>query len=187
MSLPALSDLDVHKISAPFGVGYPDNLRVFYSPVDQVHDALLDLVNSAEKSVVLAMYGYDDDQLHEAILRHLQNPQILVQLTLDSSQAAGKHEAALLEHAALPGNSVAIGRSEKGAIMHLKTLVIDGLDTVTGSTNWSQGGENDQDNEMTVIRSVEHALEASTRISMIHSFILKAAAAKAATLPAATE
>lgn len=176
MSLKNLSDLDGHKTSTPFGVGYPDNLRVFYSPVDEVHPVLIDLVNSATKSVVLAMYGYDDDALHEAILAKLKDPNILVSLTLDSSQAGGKHEAALLEHAALPSNMVAIGRSEKGAIMHMKILVIDGLDTVTGSTNWSDGGENKQDNELTVVRSVEHALEATTRIQHVHQNMLAKAA-----------
>ena len=178
MSLAALSDLDIYK-TVPFGIGYPDNLRVFYSPVDKVHEALCAIIASAEKSVTLAMYGYDDDALHAEIMKHLQNPNMLVQLTLDSSQAGGKHEKELLAHADFPGNSVAIGRSEKGAIMHLKTAIIDGIDTVTGSTNWSTGGENDQDNEMTVVRSVEHALEASTRIGMIHSFMLKKAQATA--------
>lgn len=167
-----MSELDVHKTSTPFGVGYPENLRVFYSPVDEVHQVLIQLIASADKSIQLAMYGYDDDEIHAEILKHLQNPQMLVQLTLDSSQAAGKHEAALLAHAALPGNSVAIGRSEKGAIMHMKVVVIDNLDTVTGSTNWSEGGENKQDNELTVVRSQPHAVEASTRISLIHSFML---------------
>jgi hypothetical protein len=39
----------------------------FYSPVDEVHDALAALIASASKSVVVSMYGYDDDQLDEAI------------------------------------------------------------------------------------------------------------------------
>jgi phosphatidylserine/phosphatidylglycerophosphate/cardiolipin synthase-like enzyme len=74
-------------------------------------------------------------------------------MSLDSTQAAGKAERDLLASWLndKPGNSIAIGHSEKSAIMHLKMVIIDGVDVVTGSTNWSEGGDTKQDNQMTVI------------------------------------
>ncbi len=145
MALQSLELLDQYKVT-PFPPGYPANARTFYSPVDNVHAALTDLLQSATKSLVIAMFGYDDDQLNQVVHAQLDSANVYVQMSLDKSQAGGVHEAQVLtslsewENAKV-GNSIAIGRSEKGAIMHLKLVIVDGLDVITGSTNWSTSGE----------------------------------------------
>jgi phosphatidylserine/phosphatidylglycerophosphate/cardiolipin synthase-like enzyme len=181
MALKSLTDLDQYK-AAPFAPGYPDTSRTFYSPVDQVHEALKALLASADKSIVVAMYGYDDPDLNTALQSALKDENMYVQMSLDSTQAAGKAEKALLAPWLNDkiGNSIAIGHSEKSAIMHLKMVIIDGVDVITGSTNWSTGGESKQDNQLTVIRDPYMCAEARSRIDIIHDGMLKQMAAAAA-------
>jgi phosphatidylserine/phosphatidylglycerophosphate/cardiolipin synthase-like enzyme len=186
VALASLTDLDRFK-AAPFVPGYPALTRTFYSPVDDVHGALLALLRSVSKSAVIAMYGYDDVDLDAAIRHALDSEQVYVQMSLDSTQAAGKAEAAILARwdNTKVGNSIAVGQSERHAIQHMKLVIIDMLDVVTGSTNWSTGGETRQDNQLTVVRDPLVAAEARARCDIIHDAMLKALAAKRTSPPAA--
>jgi phosphatidylserine/phosphatidylglycerophosphate/cardiolipin synthase-like enzyme len=167
MSVKNFSDLAKYA-ARPFPLGYPvDSHITLYSPDDNLHGALGYFIDSVEHSLSLAMYGFDDDTLATAVLRKLQDDKIYVQLVLDSTQAAGKHEKALLATVNYPSNTVVIGRSEKNAIMHLKTGSIDGLQSFSGSTNWSDSGENKQDNELTFVQEPLIAFRTRHKIDLI--------------------
>ena len=180
-----LAALDACKAGG-FPNDYPTDRRTFYSPVDDVHGALLAVVTSATRSLSIAMFGYDDDDLHAVILAKMTDPEITVQISLDSSQAGGKHEAALIAAWLNPSvptpltSIVSVGRSERGAIQHMKAVAVDGRVIVTGSTNWSDGGETKQDNQATVIVNRAEAYELQRRMDAIHLDQLQKAAAKAA-------
>lgn len=173
MTTHALGDLSVldHFAAAPFPPTYPADRRRFYSPIDDVHGVLDAVVSSATRSLFIAMYGYDDDEL-AGIVAKLEDSSVAVQLTLDSSQAAGVHEKALLATEHYPASTVAIGRSEKGAIMHLKQAVVDGVIVVDGSTNWSTSGESKQDNSMLVLLDATEAAVVTARLAAIHADML---------------
>lgn len=169
--LADLSVLDRFK-AAPFPPGYPSNMRTLYAPVDLDHEALKFMLSTAQKSLVVAMFGYNDPELADIILAKLTAEHVYVQLTLDSRQAAGAGERKLLAREHYPASSVAIGHSEHGDIMHLKMVIIDGVYVITGSTNWSTGGEAKQDNQLTIIADAYLAAEARARIDAIHANML---------------
>lgn len=168
-------ELGQYKAGGRFLDGYPSDVRTFYSPVDNVHDLLVSLLTSTQKSIVLNMFGYDDDDLNNIILEKLEDDHVYVQISLDKTQAGGKHERELLakwKNDAI-GNSIAIGDSSKGAISHMKIVIVDGVYTVRGSTNWSLSGEDKQDNELTLFNNAVIAAETRAELDRNHDEMLK--------------
>ncbi len=172
----AWEGLAVYKAEGRFLDGYPDDQRTFFAPRDNVHGLLVALLNSAQHSIVVNMFGYDDDELNKIIQGKLADEKVYVQMSLDRSQAAGAHEKQILAQWANDafGNSIAIGTSSvHNAISHLKIVIVDGVYTVKGSTNWSLSGEQQQDNELTLSRNAVVAAETRAILDLNHDFMLK--------------
>lgn len=156
-------------------MGYPQNVRRLFAPIDNVHGAIVAFCNATRTSLASAMYGWDDDEIDQLFRSKLEADHIPVQLALDKTQAGGVHERELLKKWSADeiGNSVAIGRSSKGAISHTKLIVIDGIITIQGSTNLSDSGESKQNNECTFVLDPVFAAETRSRIDVIHDEMLK--------------
>ena len=92
------------------------------------------------------MFGYDDDELNDILMQLVFDPTVTMLITLDKSQAGGKHEKALLDadrtkNLAAFNTHFAIGQSATHQISHTKGFVADGKVAGEGSTNWSTSGE----------------------------------------------
>jgi phosphatidylserine/phosphatidylglycerophosphate/cardiolipin synthase-like enzyme len=169
-------ELGKYKAEGRFLDGYPDDQRSFFAPRDDIHGLLVALLASAQHSIAVNMYGYDDDELNRIIQGKLADERIYVQMSLDRSQAGNAHEKQILaswDNNAF-GNSIAIGTSSvHNAISHLKIVIVDGVYTVKGSTNWSLSGEQKQDNELSLSRNAVIAAETRAILDLNHDFMLK--------------
>jgi phosphatidylserine/phosphatidylglycerophosphate/cardiolipin synthase-like enzyme len=169
-------DLAQYKAEGRFLDGYPDDQRTFFAPRDNIRGLLVALLGSAQHSIVVNMYGYDDDELNKIIQTKLADDNVYVQMSLDRSQAAGAHEKQILDTWGNNsfGNSIAIGTSSvHNAISHLKIVIVDGVYTVKGSTNWSLSAEQEQDNELSLSRNAVIAAETRGVLDLNHDFMLK--------------
>jgi phosphatidylserine/phosphatidylglycerophosphate/cardiolipin synthase-like enzyme len=169
-------NLAQYKADGRFLDGYPDDQRTFFSPRDNVHGLLVALLGSAQHSIVVNMFGYDDDELNKIIQAKLADQNVYVQMSLDRSQSTTAHEKQILAswNNNAFGNSIAIGTSSvHNAISHLKIVIVDGVYTVKGSTNWSLSGEEQQDNELSLSRNAVIAAETRAVLDLNHDFMLK--------------
>lgn len=114
---------------------------------DDVHSILLELISKEKMGLKLNMFGFDDQELNDAILALFKDPGIKVQISLDKSQAGGVHEKQIIQadeqkDPADFSSSFCILQSATHQISHTKGGVLLGQGIwFEGSTNWSASGE----------------------------------------------
>lgn len=130
------------KLSSGYGNSY-----LFFVGRDDCHNILLDLIQAEKLSLKMNMFGYDDQELNDAIIALFSDPSVHVQISLDKSQAGGVHEKAIIaaDQTQEPSdfaNSFTILESATHQISHTKggVLASQGI-YFEGSTNWSASGE----------------------------------------------
>jgi hypothetical protein len=141
-----LDELAVFTAEQAFGPTASPDFRVFYVGRDDVHGVLMYLYTRVSLSVKMNMFGYDDDALNSVLMGLVQNPSVMVQVTLDKSQASCPAEKAILssdvaQDAGGFANDFVVGDSPTDQISHTKGGVLDGIVAFEGSTNWSSSGE----------------------------------------------
>jgi hypothetical protein len=141
-----LDDLAQYTCEGAFGPTASPDFRVFYVGRDDVHGVLVHLYTRVRLSVKMNMFGYDDDQLNQILFGLVHDPTVMVQVTLDKTQATGANEKGILQSDAASDPTAyaadfAVGQSDTHQISHTKGGVLDGIVAFEGSTNWSASGE----------------------------------------------
>jgi hypothetical protein len=141
-----LQDLQPYTQEKVYATTASKDFHLFYVGRDDVHGILRHVLSRVSVSLYLNMFGFDDDELNEILKKIAVDKTITMLVTLDKSQAGGKHEKALLDadrkaDLALFNTHVAIGQSLTHQISHTKGFVADGKVAGEGSTNWSVSGE----------------------------------------------
>ena len=150
-----LTDLEQFTQEKTYATTASKDFHLFYVGRDDVHDILKYVLSRVSVSLYLNMFGFDDDELNAILMKLALDPSVTMLVTLDKSQAGGKHEKALLDadrehNLALFNTHVVtkthvqefvIGQSATHQISHTKGFVADGRVAGEGSTNWSDSGE----------------------------------------------
>lgn len=132
-----------------------DHLEVYFAPEDGAAARLLELIYTAQESILILAYAFTSDELAEAILRRAQAG-VMVSGVMERSQyqsnAGSEYDRFRLE-----GLDVRLDGNPRN--MHHKALVIDGRIVATGSYNFSANSEKQNDENLLVIDSPEIAAQ----------------------------
>lgn len=142
----SLADLQPYTLEQQYSSNASKDFHLFFVGRDDVHDILKHIIARVRVSLYMNMFGYDDDELNEIIMEKVMDPNITVVITLDESQAGGKHEKALIDADKAKSltefnTHFVVGKSATHQISHTKGFVADGRVAAEGSTNWSVSGE----------------------------------------------
>jgi len=111
------------------------NVSIWFPPAqgNEVKSEIINLINSASKSLYAAVYDINDSDIVSALLS-AHKKGIDVKVVMDDAQAETEKDIVS------PLNSAEILKTDndKSALMHNKFVVIDGAKVLTGSTNWTE-------------------------------------------------
>jgi phosphatidylserine/phosphatidylglycerophosphate/cardiolipin synthase-like enzyme len=115
----------------PIMISPPKDSEVCFSPQDPCDLKLIKFLDTAEKSIDIAIYDINIDELVHHLL--LKAKKIPVRIVVDRRQSKGSHS--LVNLLIKAGAQVRFGRQR--GIMHNKFMIIDGKAIETGSFNYT--------------------------------------------------
>ncbi len=129
----------------------------FVTPtVDQVIERrLIEAIDQAEGSIIIAMYSFTDDELGAAVVRAYKRG-VDVRILLDEAQESGTQGR---EWPKLVAAGIPVSIEHVVGLMHHAFVVIDTKLTVTGSYNWTASADEDNFENVIFIECPEIAWE----------------------------
>jgi phosphatidylserine/phosphatidylglycerophosphate/cardiolipin synthase-like enzyme len=123
-------------------------LDIYFSPDDGVLNALVPLLNSAQKSIYFLAYSFTSNELGD-IVREKAKDGLTVEGVMDDGQVAS-NKGTEYDPFKQAGLKVRKDGNQDG-LMHHKVFVIDGKIVAFGSYNFSQSAETTNDENLIII------------------------------------
>ena len=131
-----------------------ESIEVYFSPGGGAQKALIERFEAARSEILVAMYIFTNQELADALIA-AHEKDIRVNILLDGSQDERAFSRGRYLHE--KGVTVRVDRShmlfpgESQGIMHNKYAIIDSITVITGSYNWTQAAEIQNDENLFII------------------------------------
>ncbi len=117
-------------------------MRTYFLPFEAilVEEAILSLLDSATKTIHLALYGFTDEKMCNKLIE-LSTRGVDIKAVMDATEASTARQKVLLEKMLNAGITVAVGRSPVNSqLLHSKMIIVDSKSVEWGSMNYSPSG-----------------------------------------------
>ena len=122
-------------------------VSVFFSPQDKaISREILPLINKAERYIYIPTFVLTHQSLTDALI-NAKKRGVDVKIILDGTSSTQLHT----KHHVLRTAGVPVKAENYAGKMHMKTIIIDDKYTILGSMNFSNSGENRNDENMVLI------------------------------------
>ncbi len=141
-------------------------IQVYFSPNGGCTDAVVREIAAARSTILVQAYSFTSAPIAKALIdAHKRG--VDVRVVLDKSQRTEKYSSADFLH----NMGIPISIDARHAIAHNKIMVIDGQTVITGSFNFTKAAEENNAENLLVIRSPELAAKyaANWKVHADHS------------------
>ncbi len=141
-----------HNASNVFKSG-DSTIKVYFSPQDKTaKNALVPLIENAQKYIYLPVFVITHKDMTEALIK-AKNRGVDVKIILDATATRTNHST----HTVIRSAGIPLKTENYAGKIHNKSMIIDDKYVVTGSMNFSNSGENRNDENCMIIENTDLA------------------------------
>lgn len=134
-------------VSKPVTVPATGSIEVAFSPNFGATGTIVKALQEAKKSILVQAYSFTSKEIAQA-LADAKKRGVDVKVILDKSQETEKYTSATF----LANQQIPVKIDRAFAIAHSKIMIIDETNVITGSFNFTQAAENNNAENVLVIR-----------------------------------
>ena len=137
-----------HNEKTPKGDKKFNNVQVYFSPQDKgITNGILPLIKSARNYIYIPAFVITEKRITSELIRAKQRG-VDVRVIADALNASTKHS----KHKELRSAGILVKAENYAGKMHSKTMIIDDEYLIIGSMNFSNSGENKNDENMIILK-----------------------------------
>lgn len=130
-----------------------ENLKIYFSPQDKpILQGVVPLIKNAKNYIYVPTFFITEKHLIQELI-NAKNRGVDVRIIVDAVSASNKYSA----HKTLRNNGILVKTENFAGKMHAKTIIIDDEYLILGSMNFTNSGENKNDENMLIIKNKKAA------------------------------
>lgn len=142
-----------NKLTLPrkFNIG-ESTVSIYFSPYDKTMQYIIPLIDNAINYIYIPAFLITHNELTEALIR-AKRRNVDVRVIVDANSTFTKNS----KHSVLRENGILLKTENYAGKMHSKSIIIDDYYVVSGSMNFSNSGENKNDENLLIISNPKFA------------------------------
>lgn len=140
-------------------------VEVYFSPQDGTLEHILSVVNAAQESIYFLAYSFTSDGLAEALIERVKSG-VTVSGVFDKDQY---HSNSGTEFDSLRNAGIDVLLDGNPRLMHHKVMIIDQRIVITGSYNFSNNAEHNNDENTLIIHNQDIAAKYMAEYKQIYN------------------
>lgn len=129
-------------------------ISIYFSPYDRASEKIIPIIDNARKYIYVPAYLITHQGITSALIRAKQR-NIDVKIIIDTNSTSTRNTKYLM----LRQNKIPVKTENYAGKLHSKSMIIDDKYVITGSMNFSNSGENKNDENVLIIENPKLAKE----------------------------